>query len=286
MKTFSEIFSQHKKILSFEFFPPKKIESIPNTKDLMKRLNDYAPDFMTVTYGAGGGTREFTKDLVSYLCNELSCTAVSHLTCVGHSESDLQVILESLRVEGIRNILALRGDAHEESQGFDFLSCARDLVRYIAERYDFSLAVAGYPEMHKDALSLESELMYLKEKQDAGASLIITQLFFDNNLYFAFLENAKAYGITIPIIPGIMPISNVAQLERFTAMCGASIPEELLSELKEHEQDKDAVIEIGTRHAVIQSIDLLEKGAPGIHYYTLNKHSQISSVLSQVGHLF
>lgn len=286
MRTFSEIFNQKKKVLSFEFFPPKSLESIGLTKDLMKRLDAFCPDFMTVTYGAGGGTREFTRDLVSFIKKDLTCAAVSHLTCVGHSENDLNAILDGLKSEGIGNILALRGDLHETSANQDFLKCARDLVHFIKKRDDFSLAVAGYPEVHKDALSFDDDLNYLKEKQDAGSSLIITQLFFDNKFYFEFVKQARVKGINIPIIPGIMPISNVKQLEKFTSLCGATIPEGLLKKLKSVEEDKVEVAKIGTEYAIKQSIDLIDGGAPGIHYYTLNKYNQISSILDQVGDLF
>jgi methylenetetrahydrofolate reductase (NADPH) len=290
MKNFREIFSQPKKILSFEFFPPKKEENLTSTTALMKQLSNYDPDFMTVTYGAGGGTRSFTKYLVSFIANELNIPAISHLTCVGHSASELKIISEELYEDGIRHILALRGDPPHGASNFEAhpegFSCARDLVKFLAENKKFDLAVAGYPETHKEAISEKEELNYLKEKEDAGSSLIITQLFFDSQVYFDFCKKAQSLGITSPILPGIMPISNVQQLEKFTGLCGASVPEWLLTKLKSVESEPEKVLEIGIEHAVKQVKELLAGGAPGIHFYTINKLNQIEVILKNVHQLF
>ena len=288
--TFQEIFSQNKKILSFEFFPPKKAENLESTKSLMSNLCAFKPDFMTVTYGAGGGTREFTKTLVSFISKELSVPSVSHLTCVGHTKEELRQIILDLYAEGIRHILALRGDAQanldKELEIENAFSCARDLVRFLSQDDQFSIAVAGYPEVHQDAKSRDADLEYLKEKELAGASLIITQLFFDCSMYFEFCESARRIGIKSPIIPGLMPIGNVKQLEKFTNLCGASVPPRLLERLKAAEQDPEAVIEIGNEHAIKQVRELLAGGAPGIHFYTINKLNQIEVILKDVVGLF
>ncbi len=289
MKSFPEIFSKEKKVLSFEFFPPKKAEKLDSTKSLIRLLSEYNPDFMTVTYGAGGGTRDFTKDLVTYIAQELNKTAVSHLTCVGHQLEEIREIVGRLKADGIRNILALRGDApvgQAESDKVDSLDCARDLVTFLQEEGGLSLAVAGYPEVHSDAVSQEEDLKYLFSKQEAGATLIITQLFFDSSHYFDFVEKAKNFGITIPIMPGLMPISNVQQVQKFTNMCGATIPADLLSSLKQVETDSVAVGEIGINHTIKQVDELLNGGAPGIHFYTLNKSPQIQDILAKTSRHF
>jgi methylenetetrahydrofolate reductase (NADPH) len=236
MATFTEIFNGHNKVLSLEFFPPKKEELLDQTEALMKELSGFNPDFMTVTYGAGGGTRSFTKRLVSFISNKLGITSVAHLTCVGHSKSEIQEIAYSLKDDGVNHILALRGDPPKGEETFtrhpEGFGCARDLAEFLHATGDFSLAVAGYPEVHLEAKSPEEDLLYLKSKVDAGAEIIITQLFFEPDVYFSFCEKASKAGITVPVIPGIMPIQNVAQLERFTSMCGASIPSDLHNQLK------------------------------------------------------
>ncbi len=283
---FSELFSAAKnegsKVLSFEFFPPKKRESLTVTKSLMKELNAYGPHCMTVTYGAGGGTRSFTRELVSYIHNQLACPAVAHLTCVGHSADEIDGVLDELEAEGITNVLALRGDPPKGETEFtahpDGFSNARDLVTHIQKQNRFSLAVAGYPETHQDAESPEAEMDYLKAKVDAGAEVIITQLFFDADMYFGFVDRASAAGIEVPILPGIMPIGNVSQVQRFTGMCGASIPSALAGELDSLTERPDDVHQFGISYAVDLCEKLLAGGAPGIHLYTLNKSSQIKPI--------
>jgi len=284
---FREIYNGQKPILSFEFFPPKKAEGLDKTKALMARLNELNPDYMTVTYGAGGGTRGFTRDLVSYIQNDLGRTAVAHLTCVGHTASEIDSVLDDLRSCNVSNVLALRGDPPEGSDTFvkteGGFSCARDLAKHIKDRGDFGIAIAGYPEVHQEAESPDSDLEYLKEKINAGGEIILTQLFFSAEIYFSFKEKAESLGITAPIVPGIMPIAKVSQVRRFTEMCGASIPAALSEQLEKIKDDDKAVVQFGIEYASKLCKDLLDGGAPGLHIYTLNKSKQTTPIVKSLG---
>ncbi|MCB0328815.1 MAG: methylenetetrahydrofolate reductase [NAD(P)H] [Bdellovibrionales bacterium] len=267
---------------SFEFFPPKSEEQIPKTKETIRRYRALRPDFLTVTYGAGGGTRDLTRELTAFIARELDIPSVAHLTCVGHSKSDIDSILDAYSESGVTHVLALRGDPPKGERTFvahpNGFSCARDLAEHIRGRGGFSIAVAGYPECHPEATSRDTELHYLKEKVDAGGEIVITQLFFDADLYFRFVENARSVGIEVPIVPGVMPIANAGQVKRFTSMCGASIPKEILSRLDELGDDSDAVKKYGVEVAVGLCERLTVGGAPGLHFYTLNKSTQVEQV--------
>ena len=280
---FSEIYSQGRPVFSFEFFPPKKVEDIDSAKENIRRLARLTPDFMTVTYGAGGGTRALTGELVSFIAHELNFPAVAHLTCVHHTVQEIDAILMSLHNSDIGHILALRGDSvhgepvtPEDLPGF---SCARDLIRYLAAKWNFSIACAGYPETHPQATSQLADMSYLAEKTQMGAEIVITQVFFDAGIYFDFVRRARAAGISAPIVPGIMPISNVGQIERFTAKCSASIPQKIREDLKRIEDDSRDVLEYGIRSAQSLCRELLDGGAPGIHFFTLNKPMQVEEIV-------
>ena len=214
----SSLYTNSKPVFSLEFFPPKTDEGLETTKALIKDLSNFEIDYMTVTYGAGGGTRSNTHRLVSFIRGELQVCAVAHLTCVNHTVQEIDGVVDELVAEGIKNILALRGDLPSgrgtlvpQSDGF---SCARDLVQHLKKRGDVSLLAAGYPEGHTEAVDCDSEMAYLKAKVDSGAEVILTQLFFDENLYFRFVEKARSCGIAVPIVPGVMPIRDVTQLEK------------------------------------------------------------------------
>jgi len=234
------------------------------------------PDYVSVTYGAGGSTREKTVDLVRRIQNELKIETMAHLTCVGHSKSEIKNVLDDLKNANINNIIALRGDPPKGETEFkphpDGFPHASDLIKFIRSGFDFKIAAACYPEMHTEAISLDKDIEYLKLKQDNGAEFTITQLFFDNTDFYRFREKAVQKGVTIPIIAGIMPVSSISQLKRFEEMAGAKIPKKLIDTLN---QGSD-VIEQGIQYGVQQCKDLLESDVAGIHLYTLNK--SISSV--------
>ena len=281
----SEIYLRGEPVFSFEFFPPKTDKGAEN---LMQTAADLAqsvePDFISVTYGAGGSTRDRTHQIVTRIQSELGVTGMAHLTCVGATSEEIGDVVGRLEEAGVRNVLALRGDAPEGTEGFEAtdggFAYASDLIAFLSERHDVCIGGACYPEAHPEATSAEADLAFAKLKQDAGASFLTTQLFFDVSLYNAFVERARAAGITIPIVPGIMPVTNVSQVERFTRMCGASIPDELLDRLRPVQEDAGAVMATGIEWAITQCRDLLEAGAPGIHFYTLNKSHATRSILA------
>ncbi len=271
---------------SFEFFPPKNDEGLERLFEAIAELRPYKPTYVSVTYGAGGSTRGVTVDLVRRIRDEIGLEAMAHLTCVGATAEELGQVLEELKNAGAENILPLRGDAPQgqdkfvaKSGGFSYAS---ELVAYAKERFDFCMAGACYPEGHPEASSLEADLDNLKKKVDAGVDFLITQLFFDNDDYFRFVERARRAGIEVPIVAGIMPVTNVAQLKRFTQMCGAKIPPLLLQKLEPHEEDRARVRAIGVEHATRQCEELLRGGAPGVHFYTLNRSLATREILNNL----
>jgi len=283
---FLEVYASKKPVFSFEFFPPRKSERLPDVLDRLREFRDLGPDFMTVTYGAGGSTRSLTREMTSFIARELKLPAVAHLTCVGHSVSEIDEILDNFCASGIKHILALRGDPPKGVKDFTphpkGFHCARDLARHIKARGDFSISVAGYPETHPDAKSREDDISYLKEKVEVGGEVVITQLFFEPGVYLDFVRRAREAGIVAPIVPGIMPVSSVAQLRRITELCGASIPKGIEQDLTKLDNDSEGLIEYGVDQATKLSLALLEGGAPGIHFYTLNKSVQVEQVLTRL----
>lgn len=261
---------------SFEFFPPKTEEGVAQLFATLRELQDLAPAFVSVTYGAGGSTRQMTVDLVSAIKRETGIEAMAHLTCVGHGRAELAEVLERLRAAGVENVLALRGDPPVDQPTFvtapDGLSHANELIELIRSRdLPFGLGAACYPESHLESKALDDDIAQTRRKVDAGADFLITQLFFDNAYYFHFLERARKAGIECPIIPGLMPITNFAQIERITRMCGATVPMRLRLALEKRKNDPEAILQLGVAHATLQAADLLANGAPGVHFYTLNR---------------
>ena len=273
---------------SFEFFPPKTDDGARNLAGALDELSGMDPTFVSVTYGAGGTPAERGKtiDIVSRIKADHGLEAMAHFTCVGASVDQLRAVLDRMRDAGIENVLALRGDppagvdASEWVAADGGLRYSRELIELIRADYDFAVGAACFPEVHLAAESAESDLKYTREKVDAGAKFLITQLFFDNQLYYDFVARARDAGIDVPIIPGIMPITNAAQIRRFTQMCGASIPPGLLRELELRADQPDAVADFGVAYATMQCADLLANGAPGIHFYTLNRSPSTRAILS------
>jgi methylenetetrahydrofolate reductase (NADPH) len=279
--------SGHGQFLSLEFFPPKELHDWPGFFKVVDRLRSINPLFASVTYGAGGGTQDHTLEIVTRLKKEFDLEPMAHLTCVGASRSGIGEFLDSLAEAGIDNVLALRGDPPKdrelptpESRDFVYAS---DLIPFIRRRHPrMGIGVAGYPEVHPEAISAEADLDFLKLKLDQGGDFVVTQLFFDNNYYWDFLRRARAIGISKPIVPGIMPIFNLKVIQKIISLCGACIPEPLLRSFGQANErgGAEAVQAMGIEHARRQIRELLENGVPGVHLYTLNKDEACLELVS------
>jgi methylenetetrahydrofolate reductase (NADPH) len=271
-------------VFSFEFFPPRTDDGERVLGAALESLRQFEPDFVSVTYGAGGSTRDRTVKLTKWIKQELGIEAMAHLTCVGASRADLEKVLTEIEAAGVENVLALRGDPPRGETEWtphpEGLRYSTELVEFIRSRHQFAVGAACFPEVHTEATDMASDIAFLKSKVEAGASFLITNLFFDNELYFRFVDEARAAGIEVPIVPGIMPITNAAQIKTITGMCGASLPAELLSQLELRAGNGDAVLELGVSYATLQCAELLARGAPGIHFYTLNRSPATRAILS------
>ncbi|RKH45196.1 methylenetetrahydrofolate reductase [NAD(P)H] [Corallococcus interemptor] len=261
---------------SFEFFPPKTDAGVASLLRTVEELAPLEPGFVSVTYGAGGSTRDRTVELVTHIKQHTGIEAMAHLTCVGHTRDELRDVLRRLGAAGIENVLLLRGDPPQGQTKFEPVPggfrYAEELVRFVREEdFNFCLGGACYPEGHVETASREDDLQHLKAKVDAGMDFVVTQLFFDNAFYFDFVERARRVGINVPIVPGIMPITNYEQVQRFTRMCGATVPMRLALQMERVKDQPDAVVQLGVAHATVQCMELLSRGVPGIHFYTLNK---------------
>jgi methylenetetrahydrofolate reductase (NADPH) len=271
-------------VFSFEFFPPKTDEGEQNLRLTLEDLRAFDPDFVSVTYGAGGGTRARTVEVTKWLKQDLGIEAMAHLSCVGAPREELEEVLDDIAEAGIENVLALRGDPPRGEAEWKphpgGLHYSTELAALITERYPFAVGAACHPEVHPEAPDMAHDLRFLREKVAAGATFLITQLFFNNELYFHFIDEARAAGIEVPIVPGIMPITDVGQIKTITGMCGASIPQLLLEALEWRAADRDAVLQLGVAYATLQCAELLARGAPGIHFYTLNRSPATRAILS------
>jgi methylenetetrahydrofolate reductase (NADPH) len=280
----AELLQQGRNSYSFEFFPPKTPEGERKLWTVLRELEGLKPTFVSVTYGAGGSTRDRTIEIVKWIKQDLGIEAMAHFTCVGATVEELRTTLDGIRGAGIDNVLALRGDPPQGETAWTKtdggLEYSTQLIDLIRGSYDFAVGAACFPEVHLEAESPEADLRFTKEKQEAGAGFLITQLFFDNRFYFDFVERAREAGITVPIIPGIMPVTNYGQIKRMTEMCGASFPEQFQSELEARKDDPDATADLGVAYATLQCADLLARGAPGIHFYTLNRSPATRAILA------
>ena len=263
--------------ISFEFFPPKTPDGERQLFETIRKLERLNPTFVSVTYGAGGSTRDRTRNIVKKIHEETNLTVMAHLTCIAHTREELIEILNDYKNIGIENILALRGDVPRDKPDWrppkGACKYAKELVELIRKEFGewFSVGVASYPEGHPESPNLEWEVKYFKEKVEAGADFSITQMFFINDYYYRFVDMCKTAGIDIPIIPGIMPITNFKQIKKFASLCGATIPQSLIEKLEKVEDKPGEVKKIGIDFAIKQCIDLIENGVPGLHFYTLNK---------------
>lgn len=272
---------------SFEIFPPKTEKGDQSLIEHLSRLAKRNPDFISCTYGAGGTTRDRTIELCSMIQSRFKIPATAHFTCVGSTKDELCAWLEKANANGVHNIMALRGDAPEgmdEFQAVDGgLRYANELVDLIRNNFpDFGIGVAGYPEKHPEAPDAATDLQNLVRKVDAGADAIFTQLFYDNQSFFQFQKQLKEAGVTIPLVAGIMPITEFARIKRITSMCGAVIPDELASRLEAVQDDKDAQLEIGVEFAIKQCQELIDSGVQGIHFYVLNKSEACERILDSL----
>ncbi|GAC1415022.1 MAG: methylenetetrahydrofolate reductase [NAD(P)H] [Candidatus Velthaea sp.] len=269
---------------SFEFFPPKTDEGVASLMATIEALRPLDPAFVSVTYGAGGSTRGRTIDVAKRIKHEIGVEVLAHITAGGSSSDDLREIFRELEASGIDNVLALRGDPPKGTDAFVAhgagFQYASDLVALLEREFDFCIGGACYPEKHPEAASIHADLDALERKVNAGARFLISQLFFDNRVYFDFVARVRARGINVPILPGIMPITNYDQIDRFTKMCGATIPAALRAELEARRDEPEAVADLGVAFATLQCVELLDNGAPGIHFYTLNKSPATRAVVS------
>ena len=272
--------------VSFEFFPPRHAEGIPAVVETIHELTVYCPDFVSVTYGAGGSTRAFTEEITIEAKRTTGVEVMAHLTCVGQTKEEIHGVLERLEAEGVENIIALRGDPPRGSTEFVPMEGgfphATDLLQHIKSNFNFGVAAACYPEGHTESVDLDTDLEYVKQKVDNGADFLISQLFYDNRYFFDFVDRARAGGIEVPIIPGVLPVLNAEQVRRFTKLSGSEIPP-ALDRLLDKYADNDAdARDMGVEYATAQVRELWDSGVPGVHFYVLNRSYSVSRILDNL----
>jgi methylenetetrahydrofolate reductase (NADPH) len=270
--------------ISFEFFPPQTDDGVEKLMTTVKALRVLNPGFVSVTYGAGGSNRARTVELTKRIKSELGVESMAHVTCVGHASGELRALFGELQAAGIENVMALRGDPPKGETEFvqppGGFRYASDLIELLSREFSFSIGAASYPEKHPEAPSIEADIENAARKVRAGAEFLVTQLLFDNDAYFAYVARLRAVGVDVPVLPGIMPITNYEQIARMTKRTGASIPQRLLAELEARSDQPEAVAELGVAFTALQCSDLLTRGAPGLHFYTLNKSPATRAVVS------
>jgi methylenetetrahydrofolate reductase (NADPH) len=278
-----EVLKKNEKGISFEFFPPKSSSQRKDFMAVVKELSTFNPLYISVTYGAGGTTQERTITTLQWIKEETDLTVMSHLTCIGATRSSMDELLRRYISMGVDNILALRGDPPRNVPDFDpskgEFRYARDLVRFIKGYNYFSIAVAVYPEGHQESPNLEKDIEYTRQKIDEGADFAITQMFFDNRYFYEFMERALKAGITIPIIPGIMPIGDIKKISEFASYCKATIPEKIIKRFGGIEDNPDEMKKAGIDIAIEQCLELFDNGVRFFHFYTLNRSEMVSSIL-------
>lgn len=287
MAPLSSFFTPKRLAISFELFPPKTAKGEENMYEHVSRLMAYAPDFVTCTYGAGGSTRDKTLEIIDRVKRRFGLPVASHLTCVGSTRDELRSYLSRARTQGVDYVVALRGDPPQGETDFrpvpGGLSHANELVSLIRSEFpEFGILVAGYPETHREAPSREVDLANLKRKVSAGADVVVTQLFYDNADFFRFRDDCQRLGIDCPIIPGLLPILSLQQIERITSLCAAQLPEALLSRLREHDSP-EWHFRVGVDWAIEQCRELMDAGVPGLHFYVLNQSPATLEILESLG---
>ncbi|MDQ2908922.1 MAG: methylenetetrahydrofolate reductase [NAD(P)H] [Candidatus Eremiobacteraeota bacterium] len=279
-----DLLERRRPCLSFEFFPPKTDAGVETLMATVKGLRILNPGFISVTYGAGGSSRARTLEVVKRIKAELEIEAMAHLTCVGSTRDELRELLHELAAAGIENIMALRGDPPNEEGTFRSVAggfrYATDLIALLAAEFSFAVGAGAYPETHPEAISSADDIAIAVAKVAAGAHFLVTQFFFDNDVYFQYVERLRSAGVTVPIVPGIMPITSYAAIGRMTQMSGARVPQRLLAELEARVDEPEAVLELGVAFCAVQCRELLAGGAPGLHFYTLNKSTATRAVVS------
>jgi methylenetetrahydrofolate reductase (NADPH) len=280
----SEALASFRPFFSFEFFPPKDDAGSQQLFATIETLQPLRPAFVSITYGAGGSTRSRTVALAKQIQSEIGLTVMAHVTCVGSTRAELRSLFDDLARAGIENVLALRGDPPKGETEFQAppggFAHANDLIAMLKRNYDFCVGAACYPETHIEAPSEEDDMARLVGKVEAGADFLISQLFFNNDRYADFERRARTAGIKVPIVPGLMPITSYQQVSRFVATIGASVPPKLLRELDLRKDDSKAVEDLGVAYAALQATELLQQGAPGIHFYTLNRSPATRAIVS------
>jgi len=285
---FNDIYKNKTFRFSVEVFPPKTEKGLAKIYDELTALKAINPAYVSVTYGAMGSTRSLTQDIALKIHDDLKLNTAFHFTCVGSGKEEIKKYVNTLRERGINNIVALRGDRPQDpdyKKPEDGFSYANELVSYLSEIGDFSIAVAGYPEKHIEAQSIDEDIENLKRKVESGAEVIITQLFFDNQLFYEWLAKIRSKGISVPIIPGIMPILKLAQIERITNMCGANLPKELIRRLEKCGGDEEKMRLVGVDHAASQCQDLIQNNVSGVHFYCLNRADSVLAIVDKCRHL-